>query len=147
MNMNSKTTATKPAGLQKADAPQVFREMAEAGTTHAKESFEKMSAATTEAADLVKDSCSTAVKGAQEYNAKFIEFAHANTNSAFGFVQKLFGVKSPTEFVELSTEHARSQFEILTDQTKQLATLAQKVTLATAEPLKTGVAKAFNRVA
>jgi phasin len=147
MNMNSKTTATKPAGFQKTDAPQVFREMAEAGTTHAKETYEKMSAATTEAADFVKDSCSMAVKGAQDYNTKFIELAHANTNSAFNFVQKLFGVKSPTEFVELSTEHARTQLETLTDQTKQLAALAQKVTLATAEPLKIGVAKAFNRVA
>jgi phasin len=147
MNMNSKTTATKPAGFQKTDAPQVFREMAEAGTTHAKETYEKMSAATTEAADLVKDSCSTAVKGAQDYYTKFIELAHANTNSAFNFVQKLFGVKSPTEFVELSTEHARTQLEALTDQTKQLAALAQKVTLATSEPLKIGVAKAFNRVA
>ena len=146
MNMNSKTTATKSTGFQKTDAPQAFREMAEAGTTHAKETYEKMSATTTEAADLVKDSYSTAVKGAQDYNSKFIEFAHANTNSAFNFVQKLFGVKSPTEFVELSTEHARSQLEMLTDQTKQLAALAQKVTLATAEPLKAGVAKALNRV-
>ena len=147
MNMNSKTTATKSAGFQRTDGPQVLREMAEAGTTHAKETFEKMSAVTTEAADLVKDSCSAAVKGAQDYNTKFIEFTHANTNSAFNFVQKLFSVKSPTEFVELSTEHARSQLETLTDQTKQLAALAQKVTLATAEPLKIGVAKAFNRVA
>ena len=145
MNMNSKTTATKSAGFQKTDPPQAFRELAEAGTTHAKETYEKMSAATTEATDLVKESCSTAVKGAQDYNTKFIEFAHANTNSAFHFVQKLFGVKSPTEFVELSTEHARTQLEALTDQTQQLAALAQKVTLATAEPLKTGIAKAFNR--
>jgi phasin len=145
MNMNSKTTATKSAGFQRTDPPQVLREMAEAGTTHAKETYEKMSAATTDAVDLVKDSCSTAVKSAQDYNTKFIEFAHANTNAAFNFVQKLFGVKSPTEFVELSTEHARTQLEALTDQTKQLAALAQKVTLATAEPLKTGISKAFNR--
>jgi hypothetical protein len=46
--------------------------------------------------------------------------------------------------MELSTEHSRKQFETLTEQTKELAALAQKVTLATAEPLKTGVTKAFN---
>jgi phasin len=145
MNMNSKPSATKPAGIQQTDAPQVSRVIAEAGTTHAKETYGKISAAATEAADLVKESCSTAIKGAQDYNTKFIEFAHANTNSAFSFVQQLYGVKSPTEFVELSTEHARTQLEALTDQTKQLAALAQKVTLATTAPLKTGVAKAFNR--
>lgn len=35
--------------------------------------------------------------------------------------------------------------EALTEQTKELATLAQKVTLATVEPLKTGVTKAFGQ--
>src|SRR5947199_7487656 len=89
-----------------------------------------------------KNTYSTAVKGAQDYNNKLIEFTQANTNAAYDFVQKLSGVKSPSVFVELSTEHARKQFETLTEQSKQLAALAQKVMLATAEPLKTGVAKA-----
>ena len=56
-------------------------------------------------------------------------------------------MKSPSEFVELSTEHARKQFESLTEQTKELTALAQQVTLATAEPLKTGITKAFNHAA
>jgi phasin len=93
------------------------------------------------------NSYSTAVKGLQDYNNKAIEFAHANTNAAFDFVQKLSGVKSPSAFLELSTKHARKQLETLTEQTKQLAALAQKATLATAEPLKTGVAEAFNHAA
>jgi phasin len=97
--------------------------------------------------DLIKNSYSTAVKGLQDYNNKIIEFAHANTNAAFDFVQKLSGVKSPSTFLELSTKHARKQLETLTEQTKQLAALAQKATLATAEPLKTGVAEAFNHAA
>jgi phasin len=106
-----------------------------------------MSAATTEAADLIKNSYSTAFKGVQDYNNKFIEFAHANTNAAFDFVQKLSGVKSPSAFVELSTEHVRKQVETLTEQAKQLAALAQKVTLATGEPLKTGIGNALHRAA
>jgi phasin len=145
MDMNTETTATKPAGFPKTDAPQVFREMAEKSTTQAKETYEKMNAATTEAADLIKNSYSTAVKGVQDYNNKFIEFAHANTNAAFDFVQKMSDVKSPSVFVELWAEHVRKQVETLTEQSKQLAALAQKVTLA--EPLKTGVAEAFNHAA
>jgi hypothetical protein len=82
--------------------------MAEKGTTQAKETYDKIDLATTEAADLIKTS-SKAVKGMQDYNNKIIEFAHANTNAAFDFVQKLSGVKSPTAFVELWTEHARKQ--------------------------------------
>jgi hypothetical protein len=36
----------------------------------------------------------------QDYNNKIIEFTHANTNAAFDFVQRMSGVKSPSEFVE-----------------------------------------------
>jgi phasin len=147
MDKNNETTAPKPAGIPKKDAPEASREMAQKGTTQAKESYEKIDAATTEAADLIKNSYSKAVKGMQDYNNKIMEFAHANTNAAFDFVQKLSGVKSPTAFVQLWTEYARKQLETLTEQTKQLAALAQKATLATAEPLKTGVAEAFNHAA
>jgi phasin len=117
------------------------------GAAQAKEAFEKINVATADAAALFKNSCSTVVKGAQDYNNKVIEFAQANTVAAFDFAQKLSGVKSPSDFMELSTEHSREQFETLTEQTKELAALAQKVTLATAEPLKTGVSKAFSQLA
>jgi phasin len=91
---------------------------------------------TTETSDLIKD-----------YSNKFLEFAHTNTNAAFDFAQKVCRVKSPSEFVELSTEHARSQTQALAEQTKQLAELAQKVALASTKPLQDGVAKGFNRAA
>jgi phasin len=129
------------------DAPQAFRAMAETGTAQAKEAYEKMNAATAEATDLIRKSCSTAVEGAQVYNSKLLEFAQTNLKVAFDFAQKLLAVKSPSEFMELSTEHARKQLEILTEQTKELAALGQKVMLATSEPLKTGVTKAFSHAA
>src|ERR1039457_2357397 len=145
LDSTTKTTTAKPASSPRMDATQAFRATAENGPPQAKEAFEKMSTATAEATDLIKNSYSTAVKGAQDYNTKFIEFAQTNTEAAFDFVQKLSGVKSPSDFIELSTEHSRKQFETLTEQTKELAALAQKVTLATVEPLKTGVTKVFGQ--
>jgi hypothetical protein len=56
-------------------------------------------------------------------------------------------VKSLSQFVELSSAQARKQFEAMTAQGQELAALAQKVTAETTEPLKTGVTKAFNKVA
>ncbi|MGC1705019.1 MAG: phasin family protein, partial [Pseudolabrys sp.] len=103
-------------------------------------------AATAETTTLMKDSYSAAVKGAQDYNTKFIEFARANTEAAFEFVQKLSSVKSPSEFFELSTIHSREQFETLGGQAKELTALAQKITLATAEPIKTGANKTFSQL-
>ena len=49
--------------------------------------------------------------------------------------------------VELSTAHARKQFETVTAQTKELTALAQKVATETAEPIKDSVTKAFKKVA
>ncbi len=142
----TKTATTKPASSPR-DATQAFRTTAEKGSAQAKEAFEKMSAATAEAATLIKNSYSTTVKGAQDYNSKVIAFAQSNTDAALDFVQKLSGVKSPSDFFELSADHSRRQFEALTEQTKELATLAQKVTFAAVEPLKSGVTKALNEAA
>jgi phasin len=144
MDMNRKTTTTKTAGFPNTDAPEAFREIAENGTKQAKETYEKMSAATTDAVDLIKNSYSTAFDGIQDYNNKFIEFTHDNINAAFDFGHKVCAVNSPSAFAELLTEYARRQFETLTEQTKQLTVFAQKATLATTEPLKTGLAKTFN---
>jgi phasin len=143
--MNSPTrTTTKSAGSP-GNGTQVLREAAESSSAQARDAFEKMSAATVEATALLRDSYSTAVTRAQDYNAKAIEFAHTNTQATFEFVQKLSSVKSPTEFFELSTNHSRKQFEALTEQARELAMLAQKVALSTAERVETNVTKAFSQ--
>ena len=72
----------KARQLSRTEVTQAFRAMADNGSAQAKETFEKMSAATADATTLMKDCYSTAVKGAQDYNTKFIEFARANTETA-----------------------------------------------------------------
>jgi phasin len=111
------------------------------------ETSEKISSATVEAANLIQSSCTTAFEGVQAYNKNLVEFTRANTTAAFDFVQKLYGIKSPSEFIELSTEHARRQTEALTGQTEQLRALAQKIALASTEPLKSDTAKAASHTA
>jgi hypothetical protein len=63
MDSTTKTTTAKPASSPKMDATQAFRATAENSFAHAKEAFEKMSAATPGATVLIKNSYSTAVKG------------------------------------------------------------------------------------
>ena len=142
----NKNTSSKPAGVPGQNAAQAFRATAENGAARAKQGFEKMQAATADATALMKSSFSTAVQRAQDYQTKIMEFANSNTEAAFEFAQKMAGVKSPTEFFELSTNHSRKQLETLTEQAKELATLAQKVTMATVEPLKTGATRAFSQL-
>ena len=77
--------------------------------------------------------------------SRCIEAARENTNAAFDFASQLMTVKSLSEVVELSTAHARKQFETVTAQTKELAAIAQKVATDTAEPVKESFSKAFKR--
>jgi phasin len=133
--------------LPKMEIPAAFREIAEKSVSQAKDNWEKMKAATEEATDLLENSYANAAKGAADYGLKLIETARVNTNSAFDFAGVLLTAKSLSEVVELSTSHARKQFETLTAQSKELTSLAQKVAAETAEPLKAGVTSAFRKVA
>ena len=66
------------------------------------------------------------LQGAQEYNAKVLEYALANTTAMFDYMRKLSEAKTTPELVELTTSHARTQFETLTAQAKELQGIAQK---------------------
>jgi phasin len=129
------------------EVPAAFREFAEKGVAQTRDAYEKMKATAEQNTETLAACYSTASKGSTEYGLKMIEIARTNTNAYFDFVGSLFGVKSPSELIELTTAHSRTQFETITEQGKELATLAQKVAADSAEPIKSGVEKALKKVA
>ena len=133
--------------MPKMEIPAAFREMAEKSVSQAKETYEKMKSAAEEATDVLEDTYAAATKGASDYGLKVIEVARANTNAAFDFAGELITAKTLSEVIELSSAHARKQFEALTEQSKELSALAQKVATETVEPIKSGVNRAFSKVA
>jgi phasin len=124
---------------------ETFKTTAQNSSSPAKEASERMSRAAAEPADLIKNCYVTGLNGAHEYSAKLVEFAKGNTEAGFSFAKKLSDVKSPSEFLELATEYSRKQFETVTQQTKDLTALAQKLAVATVEPLKAGFSKSFSQ--
>jgi phasin len=133
--------------IPKVEMPAAFREFAERGVAQAKDTYEKMKAAAEEATDVLETTYSTATKGASDYGLKVIEAARVNTNAAFDFAGELITAKTLSEVIELSSAHVRKQFEALTEQGKELSALAQKVATETAEPIKSGMNRAFSKVA
>jgi phasin len=133
--------------MPKVEMPAAFREMAERGVAQAKDTYEKMKAAAEEATDVLETTYSTASKGASDYGMKVIEVARTNTNAAFDFAGEIMAAKTLSEVVELMSAHARKQFEMLSEQSKELTALAQKVATETSEPIKSGMNKAFSKVA
>ena len=84
MDTNTKTASSRSTNTE---ASQQFRDMAETGAKQSKEALEKIGAATNEAAEVMTNCCSTALKGIQDYNNKVVEFTQANTNRTDGSIR------------------------------------------------------------
>jgi len=146
-----KTKPTPPpsaaAFFPNTETPAAFRDFAERSLSQAKDNYEKLKSAAEEATGVLEETYATASKGAADYGLKVIEIARANTNATFDYASQLFAAKSLSEVIELSTAHARKQFETLSAQSRELATLAQKVATEAAEPIKEGMTRAAKKVA
>jgi len=133
--------------LPNVEMPAALREIAEQGIAQAKAAYERAKAAAEQATGVLERSYAAASEGAAEYNRQVIDAGRANVNAGFDYAIALLAVKSPTDVVELSTAHAREQLQALTEQAKALGALVQKLAAETAEPIKTGVTKAFQNAA
>jgi phasin len=94
-----------------------------------------------------KDAYETASKGTRDYGVLLIEAGRTNLNAVFDYATELLSAKSPSEAIDLSTAQLRKQLETLSEQSKELATLAQKIATQTAEPIREGVNKTFRQAA
>jgi hypothetical protein len=85
-----------------------------------------------EAADSARgaqDGYSAIVNGIRDFNFRLMEMAHANTLAALDFSRDVSSGKGPTEAAALWSSYARQQFETLTEQSKELTALAQRVSV------------------
>jgi len=127
--------------------PEQVRAFAEKGVNQAREGYAKFKDAAETHNSTVEAVFNTATKGAAEVSTTLLDIAKTNTNAGFDFAQSLIGVKSPSQAFELWSGFAKSPFEALTGQSKQLAELSQKIAAETAEPIKTGANKLFQPAA
>ncbi len=70
------------------------------------------------------------------YNAKLFEVMRANMAATGSHMAALLQTKSVPEAVALNADHLRRQLDTMTAQGRELATLAQKLTLETLGPLR-----------
>ena len=114
------------------------RKFIDKSATLANETLEKGKAA-------VEQSYSAAVENVRDFNVKMIDAARANAEAIFDFAHQMATAKSPSDFAELWTAHARKQFEMLSEQTKELTALGQKMAGESAEPFARSVNQVFKK--
>ena len=129
------------------EVPEQMRAFAEKGVSQARDNYAKFKDAAETHNGTIEAVFTSMNKGASTYSAKVMEFVKANTTSSLDFAQELFGVKTPSEALELWTTHTRKQLETYTAQAKELAELGQKIATETAEPIKATAAKYYKPAA
>jgi phasin len=113
-------------GMSRLD-PAAFREFAEKNVTQSKEVYEKLKTSAEDATEMLREACTTTINAGTTLHLKFIEAGRANSNSVLDFAEKLLTVRSPIEFTEVTTAHARKQFELCAEQAREFsATIAIK---------------------
>jgi Phasin protein len=81
----------------------------------------------------------------QDYRARAFELMTANVKANLEYANKLRKLRTPFEFIELSTTHARKQFELIMLQTAALGALSRSLTMANAERMSARIEKVFGR--
>lgn len=146
-----KTAATAPFEAFNFPAPTfefpaVFRELAEKSVSQARDAYAKMKTAAEDTTDLVEGTMETAREGAFAIGVKALDAAKSNSDASFALARDLLGAKTMSDVIELQSAFARSQFEAVGAQFKELQELSAKVFTDTAKPVSAKVEKTFKEL-
>lgn len=129
--------------MPKMEIPAVFREATEKSIENAREAYAKVKTAAEDATDLMEDTFETSRQGVVEFNHKAVDAAKANADAAFNFFKDIMSAKSLAEAIELQSTFARSQFDALSTQSKEMQELATKLGTDVSAPVKEAFEKSF----
>jgi phasin len=141
--------ATDPfsASIIPFEVPEQVRAFAEKGVSQARDNYARFKDVAESNNSTIEAVFANAGKGTSECCAKVMEFIKANTTAQLDFAQELVAVKTPSEALEMWTNHARKQFETFSAWSKEMAELSQKVATDTVEPIKANASKIFKPAA
>jgi phasin len=129
------------------EVPEQMRAFAEKGVSQARDNYARFKDVAESNNSTMEAVFSNASRGFSEYSAKLMEILKANTSASLDLAQELVGAKTPSEAMELWTNHAKKQFEAFSSWSRELTELSQKVASETVEPIKANANKLFKPAA
>lgn len=139
----AKSANILPFEMPQMEVPAALSELAAKSVDQARQSCSQMTTAAEQMSHVFEEAYAAAIKSLAEYSAKTAEATQSNANLAFDLVRDLVAAKSFSDVVELSTRAMRQQSELLSAQTREFMTLAQKIASDTTKPMTTGAARMF----
>ena len=106
----------------------------------------KVKEAAREATQRAEEVSAKAAEGLRDCQTAILSATQANINATFEYMQVALHVRSVPELVDLSTKHSRRQFEMMTEQAKEITGAAQKAAVESVGPLTSGLTNPFGRM-
>jgi phasin len=119
------------------------RKFADRAAQTGRETFAKSRAAAEQSVRGAQESFSAVAEAIRDFNVRLMEMAQHNTIAALDFAREMSTAKGPADAAALWSSHAKRQFETLTEQTKELTALAQRVATSSANPIARNFGRTF----
>jgi phasin len=113
-----------------------FRSFAEKGMEQSKEAYAKAKGMAEDSQKMVQDTFDSAKAHSTDIAMKALKAARSNTDAGFAHFEALLGAKSFSDVIEMQTAFARKQFEIVTDQVKDMQSATKVAAEDIAKPAK-----------
>ena len=140
------TTMSGMLGASGAQAPELFRTIAETSTNQAREAYARVKTAAEDATDVMEETFENTRDGVLEARHKALDVARDNAAATFDFAKKLLAVTSLSDAVKIQTRFVRDRFEAYIDYTKGIQSATTKLVQGASEPAKTTVTRTLDEV-
>ncbi|KPB02525.1 phasin family protein [Ahrensia marina] len=138
-----KDTFEFPEGVDPAQYLEKLKAMANDGLSKAKENYEQAQIVFEEAKKEAEANLSTAQGHSSKISLATIDAMRSNTEATLTHMEKLSGVKSISEFMELQTSFLSSQTQMAMDNAKSMQALYQDAVNDAGAPAKKAAEKAM----
>ena len=108
------------------NVPPEMRAFAEKSVEQARQAFDGFISAAHHAVNAFEGQAQTARKGARHVTEKAMTFAEQNIASSFEFAQRLVRAKDLQEVLQLQTDYAQRQVQVLGEQARELGDSTSK---------------------
>ncbi|KAA5599238.1 phasin [Blastochloris sulfoviridis] len=108
------------------DVPPELRDFAEKSVEQTKKAVDSYLSAAQKAVGTIEGSAEAMQSGIKDLGKKAMGFAEVNVASSFELAQKLVRAKDVQEVMRIQAEFVQDQMKVLSEQAKELGTIAQK---------------------
>ena len=116
----------------------------ETGTEIAREIWEKGKKAAEDTARVAEQSQLAGMKDIRELNLKLLDMAQANIQAFFNLARQTAAAEAPSDLVQVWTQHAQKQFEMIAEQMRELTAIGQKIAADSTAPIVRDSERASN---